>query len=500
MSGAIVTIPQNDRRERFVATDGQTVFPFDFPVYAPDHVAVIRERAGVVATLTYGADYDVTGAGDQAGGSVTLTTGASAGDVIVLASAQPVARTTRFTDGGDLPAASLNAEFNRVFIAFQQVLGEFQRTVRVPDTDAGTGLVLPSSAARANGFLGFDAAGDFAVFSPDLSGSFSTAFLNQAIAAALNAALPRAVAFPFTGALADIPAGWQLCDGTNSTPDLRDRFIVAAGATRPAGSTGGAATSTTSTAGSHNHGGQTGEHALTVAQIPPHPHPVTGPTHLHGGVTTLTPTAADNSPGLAITSIETAGTGYTVGTGNTGAASTGITTTLNAGSGEAHRHAIAAGGDHTHTVPTVPPYYALAWIMRTGVFAAPPADSTVTELTEAAFSRTLAFAASDETTPIAVADTLIELPAWEAMTLRRVKVSLRIPESALDGADVEVNVRVAGTAVTAAPIVIPAGQKTVTASSLVVASVAEDALVTVDVVAAGTIAAGLKVALIGVAP
>ena len=30
---------------------------------------------------------------------------------------------------------------------------------------------------------------------------------------------------PYVGALADVPAGWFLCDGTNGTPDLRDRFL-----------------------------------------------------------------------------------------------------------------------------------------------------------------------------------------------------------------------------------------------------------------------------------
>lgn len=33
------------------------------------------------------------------------------------------------------------------------------------------------------------------------------------------------------GAIVDIPAGWQLCDGTNGTPDLRDKFIIGAGNT-----------------------------------------------------------------------------------------------------------------------------------------------------------------------------------------------------------------------------------------------------------------------------
>lgn len=32
----------------------------------------------------------------------------------------------------------------------------------------------------------------------------------------------------FAGTIAEINAGWQLCDGTNGTPDLRDRFIIGA--------------------------------------------------------------------------------------------------------------------------------------------------------------------------------------------------------------------------------------------------------------------------------
>jgi len=35
----------------------------------------------------------------------------------------------------------------------------------------------------------------------------------------------------WSGSVADIPAGWQLCNGTNSTPDLRNRFVIGAGDT-----------------------------------------------------------------------------------------------------------------------------------------------------------------------------------------------------------------------------------------------------------------------------
>lgn len=39
-----------------------------------------------------------------------------------------------------------------------------------------------------------------------------------------------------------VPDGWALCDGTNGTPDLRNRFIVATGSEYALGATGGSKT------------------------------------------------------------------------------------------------------------------------------------------------------------------------------------------------------------------------------------------------------------------
>ena len=58
----------------------------------------------------------------------------------------------------------------------------------------------------------------------------------------------------WSGSVALIPAGWQLCDGTNGTPDLRNRFLVGAGDTFNPGGTGGATTHTHDfTANTHTH-------------------------------------------------------------------------------------------------------------------------------------------------------------------------------------------------------------------------------------------------------
>lgn len=81
--------------------------------------------------------------------------------------------------------------------------------------------------------------------------------------ASLNQVIPTGVIVMWSGSIASIPSGWALCDGTNGTPDLRERFIVGAGGNNPSvdslsysvGDTGGANSVTLSEAQmpTHNH-------------------------------------------------------------------------------------------------------------------------------------------------------------------------------------------------------------------------------------------------------
>ena len=75
----------------------------------------------------------------------------------------------------------------------------------------------------------------------------------------------------WSGSSASIPSGWLLCDGTNSTPDLRNRFVVGAGSTYAVNATGGSADAivvshthtTTVTDPGHQHASSTGQGFLT---------------------------------------------------------------------------------------------------------------------------------------------------------------------------------------------------------------------------------------------
>jgi microcystin-dependent protein len=77
------------------------------------------------------------------------------------------------------------------------------------------------------------------------------------------------------------PAGWAICNGSNGTPDLRDRFVIGRGSLPATGGskdavvvahshtfTGSSFTGTTSSAGAHQHDSSFGERASESGAAP----------------------------------------------------------------------------------------------------------------------------------------------------------------------------------------------------------------------------------------
>jgi hypothetical protein len=153
-------IPQDTRSRRFLCVGGETVFSITFPFFAAADIAVRRQRAGATSLLVEGVDYTVAGAGNPAGGSVTLLAAALAGDLIVVVSEQPEGRTSGWTDGQALTATALNAEFARKWIALQQLRRDINRGLRLPIVDPEGGLELPDAGARASKFMAFNGSGE----------------------------------------------------------------------------------------------------------------------------------------------------------------------------------------------------------------------------------------------------------------------------------------------------------------------------------------------------
>jgi len=182
--------------------------------------------------------------------------------------------------------------------------------------------------------------------SPTLTGTplapnaaVSTNTAQIATTAFVRSIIPTGIISMWSGSIGSIPSGWLICDGTNGTPDLRNRFIVGAGSTYAVAATGGTAdaivvshthTFTTGSAGTHNH-------AL-----------------LSGG------------PGTLVRGFGEFGGDGVIGYNRTDAYYT---------NGQTGAQLVQDAGSHNHTGTTdtsgssgtnqnLPPYYALAYIMK----------------------------------------------------------------------------------------------------------------------------------------
>ena len=135
--------------------------------------------------------------------------------------------------------------------------------------------------------------------------------------------IPSGGIIMWSGAANAIPTGYVLCDGQNSTPDLRNRFVIGAGDTFAVDATGGSAN----------------------AVVVEHTHTLTDPGHSHSYSR-----AESIVQGSAETSSQQQKHNIDYGTNTTQSQFTGISVDSQGESG---------------TDKNLPPYYALCYIMKT---------------------------------------------------------------------------------------------------------------------------------------
>jgi len=172
--------------------------------------------------------------------------------------------------------------------------------------NGSTGNITAAGTLTANTFSGSGAsltnipAANITGTLPAIDGSNLTGIVS----------IPAGMIMIWSGAANAIPSGFTLCDGNNSTPDLRDRFVVGAQNSYSVGNTGGATS-----------GSDTVNISFSVS-------------------------------------------GTTGGPSTTGAAG-GFQTSI--GARENHTHSFSGSGSDsdTVTIATLPPYYALCYVMKT---------------------------------------------------------------------------------------------------------------------------------------
>lgn len=229
-------------------------------------------------------------------------------------------------------------------------------TIAGNTTAAGSGVTLaPGKTAllRSDGTNiidqvnyvggGFGVGGTFAAAGAATFGSTVTLNANptlnlqaatkQYVDSAVAGGVPSGCILMWSGSIASIPSGWRLCDGTGGTPDLRNRFIIGA-------YTDSAGTAYTTVTGSNTQTGGTKD-AIVVSHT--HSTSVNDPGHSHSfDVSSSYNTRTVNISKLS----ETNTSSY-----STNSSTTGISVSVS-----------STGSSGTNQ--NLPPYYALAFIMK----------------------------------------------------------------------------------------------------------------------------------------
>jgi hypothetical protein len=189
--------------------------------------------------------------------------------------------------------------------------------------------------------------------SPSLAADNTQIVTTEWVRDLINAYEPLGTIKAWAGTIGSIPAGWSVCNGTNGTLNLTDKFIVGFGAgyfpqNTAGGHTAGAASvpvsGSTFSNGSHAHTTSTAGVALTVDQIPAHAHTVS---------------YYDNNSSV----------GTNPGTTGSPTAAAFVNTSSVGGS-QAHAHGISADGAHVHMIDgtsasaALPGYFCLAFIQK----------------------------------------------------------------------------------------------------------------------------------------
>jgi hypothetical protein len=311
-SGALITIPNGSTAQ--VYCNGTGFF---------------SAQTSSAGNFNVNGNLSVTGTSTLTGAVAAGSTLSTAG--LLTASAGIAATTGNFS--GNLASLGSVSGASGIFGAVSGTTGTFSSTVSGTTITAstqfsgpGTGLTGTASSLTVGAATNATNVVSGGTIASNVTGTTQALGTNNTTIAttafALANGIPSGAIVMWSGSIASIPSGWLLCNGASGTPDLRDRFVVGAGSTYAVAATGGSANATLV---SHTH-------TAAVAD-PGHLHSVSGLSQQNRNFSAF---GSETGP-------------YT--TGNTNTAVTNISVTNS-----------TEGSSATNA--NLPPYYALAYIMK----------------------------------------------------------------------------------------------------------------------------------------
>ena len=150
-----MTISSTTNRVNYTGNGVTTAFAFPYKFLANADLKVYQE--GTLKTIT--THYTVTGAGDDAGGTVTFLVAPANLDDVVIIRDPAILQGLDLVENDNLPAESLENSFDLITMVAQRLDDRISRAFVLNDADvSGPDLTIPSPVADE--IIGWNSAGD----------------------------------------------------------------------------------------------------------------------------------------------------------------------------------------------------------------------------------------------------------------------------------------------------------------------------------------------------
>lgn len=157
-----MTVSSSTAKVSYSGNSSTVAFAVNFYFLANSHLKVLSRAADGTETLkVLDTDYTVIGAGNPAGGTVTMTTAPATGTTLVIARNVPLTQVTDYTPNDPFPAETHEQALDKLTMEVQQINEAIDRSIKLSlsNTMASTEFTV-SAADRANKIFAFDSAGE----------------------------------------------------------------------------------------------------------------------------------------------------------------------------------------------------------------------------------------------------------------------------------------------------------------------------------------------------
>ena len=145
-----MTVPSTTSRVTYAGDGGSVAFPVSFYFLAnADLVVLLVDGDGISTTQVLNTNYTVAGAGNEAGGTVTMLVAPPSGYTLIIYRDPAVTQLTDYAPNDPFPAETHERALDRLTMISQRNRELVTRSIRLPDSDtSGASTSLPAPSAR----------------------------------------------------------------------------------------------------------------------------------------------------------------------------------------------------------------------------------------------------------------------------------------------------------------------------------------------------------------